>query len=121
MATEPTLATRLQDIQENGAKIQAIVNHTTENLFLSPTNDANQAAVRYYFILIAEAVAAISRHYPAAAQSISDISKIAGFRIHLTHRYYETDPSLVWLNAQQPLSQLMAEVETLLKDQQPAG
>lgn len=120
MPTEQTLAIRLQHIQETGAKIQAIIRRTTEDQFLNIEHPDEYAAVCYFFVLIAEAVIAIDRHYPTAARSISQIPDIVSFRNHLTHRYYNIEPHLVWLAARQPLSQLLAEVQAIQANQ-PTG
>ena len=72
-------------------------------------------AVERNFTVIAEATLSLDGMQEASvAQEVSQYKRIIGFRIPLTHRYYELDDEVVWRIVLHGLPILRAETQTLL-------
>jgi uncharacterized protein with HEPN domain len=65
------------------------------------------------FIIIGEAISALSRVAPDAFTSITHARRIVDFRNQLTHEYPTVDDALVWAIADRDASILREECATL--------
>ena len=71
-------------------------------------------AVERNLTIIAEATLSLDEMQEAGvAQEVSQYKRIIGFRIHLTHRYYELDDGIVWRTVLHDLPILRAENASL--------
>jgi uncharacterized protein with HEPN domain len=68
------------------------------------------------FILIGEALVALRRHAPEAFASITNGSRIVGFRNQLTHEYANVDDALVWGVIVRDPARLRSEAASLLPE-----
>ena len=74
-------------------------------------------AVERRFTIITEAMLALDEMSAAAMTGrISNYKHMIGFRIVLTHRYYELDDGLLWRHVKQELPLLHEEVKGLLEN-----
>jgi uncharacterized protein with HEPN domain len=74
-----------------------------------------RSAVEREFIIIGEAVAALSRAAPATFGAITNARRIIDFRNQLTHAYATVDDALVWAIAGKDVSLLDEECTRILK------
>jgi len=75
-----------------------------------------RSAVEREFIIIGEAMAALSRLSPQLFAQVTHARRIVDFRNQLTHQYSDVDDTVVWLIAQHDAPVLHAECAALLKD-----
>ena len=73
-------------------------------------------AVEREFEIIGEALRRLLRDDPATAARIGQLSRIVSFRNRIIHGYDTIDDATVWGVVDRHLPQLLAEVETLLRD-----
>lgn len=73
-----------------------------------------RSAVEREFIIVGEAVAALSRVSPQAFARITHARRIVDFRNQLTHEYPSVDDAVVWLIAEHDVSVLRGECAVLL-------
>lgn len=73
-----------------------------------------RSAVEREFIIIGEAIIALSRRSPALFSSITHARRIVDFRNQLTHEYATIDDSIVWAIADRDVPVLKQECETHL-------
>ena len=73
-----------------------------------------RSAVEREFIIVGEAVAALSRLSPQAFAQITHARRIVDFRNQLTHEYPAVDDAVVWLIAQHDVPVLRSECAALL-------
>lgn len=74
-----------------------------------------RSSVEREFIIIGEAVLALSRLSPSVFAKITQARRIVDFRNQLTHEYPAVDDAVVWLIAEHDAPILKAECSTLLK------
>jgi uncharacterized protein with HEPN domain len=75
-----------------------------------------RSAVEREFIIIGEALAALSRRAPRLFGSIGHARRIIDFRNQLTHQYPTIDDTIVWAIADRDVPILRTECEALLND-----
>lgn len=87
------------------------------NLDLSgyQANRLVRSSVEREFIIIGEAVAAISRMAPEVFSDITHGRRIVDFRNQLTHEYPTVDDALVWAIANHDVEALRSQCDTLLR------
>jgi uncharacterized protein with HEPN domain len=68
------------------------------------------------FIIIGEAIAALSRASPRTFEAITNARRIIDFRNQLTHEYPTVDDALVWAIVEKDVPLLRRECSVLLKD-----
>jgi len=73
-----------------------------------------RSAVEREFIIVGEAVAALSRLSPQTFARITRARRIVDFRNQLTHEYPTVDDAVVWLIADHDVPVLRAECSALL-------
>ncbi len=79
-------------------------------------------AVERNLTVIAEATLSLDEMQEAGvAQEVSQYKRIIGFRIHLTHRYYELNDGIVWRTVLHDLPILRAETQALLNSPERSG
>ena len=107
------------------------INHAIEKIarcangkdFTDYASDAMlRDAVERNLTIIAEATLALDEMQEAGvAQGVSQCKRIIGFRIPLTHRYYELDDEVVWRIVLHDLPILRAETQALLHSPERSG
>lgn len=107
----------LYDIQEAATYIVEDTSGSTEESFL--TDRRMRQLVERNFLTIGEAVNQLRQHYPEAANRISDVNRIVGFRNILIHDYETIDPETVWNIVQAWLPALRAEIDVQLRELTP--
>jgi len=80
------------------------------------TNRLVRSAVEREFIIVGEAMAALSRLSPQLFGRITHARRIVDFRNQLTHQYSDVDDTVVWLIAQHDTPVLHTECATMLKE-----
>ena len=75
-----------------------------------------RSAVEREFIIVGEAVAALSRLAPHLFVRITHARRIVDFRNQLAHQYSDVDDTVVWLIAKHDAPVLRAECADLLND-----
>jgi uncharacterized protein with HEPN domain len=80
------------------------------------TNRLVRSAVEREFIIVGEAMAALSRLSPQFFGRITHSRRIVDFRNQLTHQYSDVDDTVVWLIAQHDAPVLRAECAALLEE-----
>ena len=73
-----------------------------------------RSSVEREFIIIGEAMAALSRTMPETFASITHARRIVDFRNQLTHEYPTVDDALVWAIIMKDVLVLSQECATLL-------
>ena len=73
-----------------------------------------RSAVEREFIIIGEALVALSRRAPRLFGSIAHARRIIDFRNQLTHEYPTIDDTIVWAIADRDVPILCAECQALL-------
>jgi uncharacterized protein with HEPN domain len=73
-----------------------------------------RSAVEREFIIIGEALSALSRRAPAAFAAIAHARRIIDFRNQLTHEYPTIDDTIVWAIADRDVPVLQRECQRLL-------
>ncbi len=73
-----------------------------------------RSSVEREFIIIGEAVAALSRVSPQVFAQVTRARRIVDFRNQLTHSYATVDDALVWLIAEHDVPVLRGECAALL-------
>lgn len=73
-----------------------------------------RSAVEREFIIIGEALAALSRRSPAEFAGIGHARRIVDFRNQLTHEYPTIDDTIVWAIADRDVPVLLLECQVLL-------
>ena len=73
-----------------------------------------RSSVEREFIIIGEAIGALSRASYQTFQSITNARRIIDFRNQLTHEYQTVDDALVWAIAQKDVPLLRRECSVLL-------
>lgn len=111
----PSARERLLHINQ---AIERVAQYTNGKEFADYASDSMlRDAVERNLTIIAEAVLALDEMQEAgAAQEFSQYKRIIGFRIRLTHRYYELDDETVWRTVLHDLPILRAEAQALLND-----
>ena len=74
-----------------------------------------RSAVEREFIIIGEAIIALSRVAPAIFESITHARRIVDFRNQLTHEYPMVDDALVWAIVEKDVPVLRRECSSLLE------
>jgi uncharacterized protein with HEPN domain len=80
------------------------------------SNRLIRSAVEREFIIVGEAMAALSRLSPRLFEQITHARRIVDFRNQLAHQYSDVDDTIVWLIAQYDAPVLRAECAALLGD-----
>jgi uncharacterized protein with HEPN domain len=80
-----------------------------------------RSSVEREFIIIGEAVSALSRVAPDAFTSITRAHRIVDFRNQLTHEYSTVDDRLVWAIAERDAPVLRRECSQLMAGIEGAG
>jgi uncharacterized protein with HEPN domain len=75
-----------------------------------------RSSVEREFIIVGEAIAALSRMSPQVFARITHARRIVDFRNQLTHQYSDVDDTVVWLIARHDAPVLMSECSTLLDE-----
>lgn len=84
------------------------------NLVAYENNRLVRSSVEREFIIIGEAMTALSRVAPAIFESITHARRIVDFRNQLTHEYPAVDDALVWAIVQKDVPVLKRECSALL-------
>ncbi len=79
------------------------------------TNRLVRSSVEREFIIIGEAMAALSRFAPEVFASITHARRIVDFRNQLTHEYPTVDDALVWAILENDVPVLWREFAALLE------
>lgn len=116
----PSARERLLHISQ---AIEKIAQYTDGKGFTDYRSDSMlRDAVERNLTVIAEAILALGEiQEVGVAQEISEYKRIIGFRIHLTHRYYELDDEIVWRTVLHDLPILRAETQALLNSMERSG
>lgn len=85
------------------------------NLKAYEENRLVRSSVEREFIIIGEAMAALSRVAPAVFESVSHARRIIDFRNQLTHEYPMVDDALVWAIIENDVPVLRQECSSLLE------
>ena len=104
----------LDDIRDAAAFIVRTARDRTLNDYSS--DRLFRQAIERNFITIGEAMGRLARHDPATTARIIDHPRIIAFRNVLIHGYEVIDDTQVWTVIQQHLPDLLATVESLLKE-----
>jgi len=80
-----------------------------------------RSSVEREFIIIGEAISALSRVAPDAFVSIAHARRIVDFRNQLTHAYPTVDDALVWAIADRDVSVLRDECAAQMKRMESEG
>lgn len=80
-----------------------------------------RSSVEREFIIIGEAVSALSRVTPDAFASITRARRIVDFRNQLTHEYPTVDDALVWAIADRDVPVLRDECSALMRSMEAEG
>ena len=107
-----SVAAYLSDIVDACDAVEAVL--AGVDLVTYQETRAVRSSVEREFILVGEAVAAIRRLDPQAAQGISHARKIVGFRNLLAHEYAAVDDETVFGFATDDLPWLRRECAALL-------
>jgi uncharacterized protein with HEPN domain len=75
-----------------------------------------RSAVEREFLIVGEAVAALSRSFPHLFTQITHARRIVDFRNRLAHEYSDVDDNVVWLIAEHDVPVLRAECGMLLEN-----
>jgi uncharacterized protein with HEPN domain len=75
-----------------------------------------RSSVEREFIIIGEAITAISRTVPRTFEAITNARRIVDFRNQLTHEYPTVDDALVWAIVGKDIPLLRRECATLLEE-----
>jgi uncharacterized protein with HEPN domain len=75
-----------------------------------------RSAVEREFIIVGEAMAALSRLSPRSFERITHARRVVDFRNQLTHQYSDVDDTVVWLVALHDAPVLLAECAELLEE-----
>lgn len=79
------------------------------------SNRLVRSSVEREFIIIGEAMGALSRVAPETFESITHARRIVDFRNQLTHEYPSVDDALVWAITEKDVPVLRRECAALLK------
>jgi uncharacterized protein with HEPN domain len=104
----------LNDIVEACEAIRQAL--TGMDLAAYSANRLVRSAVEREFIIVGEAITALSRLSPELFWRITHARRIVDFRNQLAHQYSEVDDTVVWLIAQYDAPVLHSECATLLRD-----
>ena len=110
----------LNDIIEATVAIERAI--AGQDITVYRANRLIRSAVEREFIIVGEAIAALSRGSPHLFAQITHARRIVDFRNQLAHQYSDVDDTIVWLIAQHDAPVLHAECAALLKnlsDQDP--
>lgn len=102
----------LNDIIEACTAIESAV--ADLDLAAYRANRLVRSSVEREFIIIGEAVAALSRIVPQHFELITNARRIVDFRNQLTHAYSIVDDAIVWLITEHDVPVLRAECASLL-------
>jgi uncharacterized protein with HEPN domain len=102
----------LDDVVEACEAIQQAL--TGMDLAAYYANRLVRSAVEREFIIVGEAMAALSRLSPEIFGRITHARRIVDFRNQLTHQYSDVDDTVVWLIARHDAPVLHAECAALL-------
>jgi uncharacterized protein with HEPN domain len=80
------------------------------------SNRLIRSAVEREFIIVGEAMAALSRQDPKLFSQITHARRIVDFRNQLAHQYSDVDDTIVWLIAQHDAPVHRTECAALLRD-----
>jgi uncharacterized protein with HEPN domain len=75
-----------------------------------------RSSVEREFIIIGEAIAALSRASPQTFEAITNARRIIDFRNQLTHEYPTVDDALVWAIVEKDVPLLRRECSLLLRE-----
>ena len=75
-----------------------------------------RSSVEREFIIIGEAIAALSRASPRTFEAITNARRIIDFRNQLTHEYPTVDDALVWAIVDKDVPLLKRECSLLLRE-----
>jgi len=79
-----------------------------------------RSSVEREFIIIGEAISALSRVAPEAFAAITRARRIVDFRNQLTHEYRSVDDAIVWAVVEHDVPVLLRECAVLLQGIAPA-
>lgn len=102
----------LEDIVEACQAIAAATQGLDLPAYLA--NRLVRSAVEREFIIIGEALVALSRRSPAEFAGIGHARRIIDFRNQLTHEYPTIDDTIVWAIADRDVPVLLLECQVLL-------
>ncbi|MEE9295433.1 MAG: HepT-like ribonuclease domain-containing protein [Phycisphaerae bacterium] len=104
----------LEDIRDAGAFILSATSGKTFDGFV--TDRLLRQAVERNFEIIGEALSRLTRTDEQTAHRISHAKRIIAFRNILIHGYDHIDLEVVWNVVQNNLPELVAQVESLLRE-----
>jgi uncharacterized protein with HEPN domain len=86
------------------------------DLALYRANRLVRSAVEREFIIIGEAMIALSHHAPHLFEKITNARRVVNFRNQLTHEYLSIDDEIVWAVAKRDNKILRSDCEQLLAE-----
>jgi uncharacterized protein with HEPN domain len=89
---------------------------TDQDLEAYRSNRLIRSAVEREFIIVGEAMAALSRLSPQLFERNTHAHRIVDFRNQLAHQYSDVDDTIVWLIARHDAPVLRAECAALLRE-----
>ena len=102
----------LSDIVESCDAIASAISGLTLSLY--EANRLVRSSVEREFIIIGEAVGALSRVAPEIFDSVPHARRIVDFRNLLTHEYQTVDDAVVWVIAERDAPRLHEECNRFL-------
>lgn len=109
------ISERLLDIQD---AIVKIMKYTRDGRDRFDDDELVQTWVTHNLYIIGEAVRALANEFPDFKNQHPEIhwSEIIGMRTILAHRYFDTDPDVLWVAVTQGLHELQDNIESILAE-----
>lgn len=105
---------RLKDVAEAADAVTRFLDGVDGAAFR--VSDLLRSAVQFKFVLIGEALNALSKEHPAVAKRVEGVGRTVAFRNVLVHGYRVVDYAEVFLIAKEDLPKLRANVAALLAE-----
>ena len=106
---------RLHDIQD---AITRILKYTSDGRERYDTEELVQTLVTHNLYIIGEATRAIASDFPEFKDEHPEIKwvDIIGMRTVLAHRYFDTDPDILWAAVTHDLQELSQSIDDVLEN-----
>lgn len=111
------ISERLLDIQD---AIVRIMKYTREGRDRYDHDELVQTWVTHNLYIIGEAIRALASDFPEFKNQHPEIkwTEIIGMRTILAHRYFDTDPDVLWGAVTQELNDLKHTIDIILMEEQ---
>ncbi len=111
------ISERLLDIQD---AIVRIMKYTREGRDRYDHDELVQTWVAHNLYIIGEAIRALASDFPEFKNQHPEIkwTEIIGMRTVLAHRYFDTDPDVLWAAVTQELNDLKHTIDVILMEEQ---